>query len=315
MKPFLQFFQLIRWPNLLFIALTQYFFFFAIAEPVLSPVLFFNRESVILFYFLCFSSVLIAAAGYIINDYFDINIDIVNKPERLVVDNGISRRWAMFFHFIFSLAGILMGFYIGLENGNWFIGIAHTSVAILLWIYSTSFKKKAVVGNLLIALLTAWSLMVVYFYIVFNTGLSDLSSAHLELLQKLFRIALLYAAFAFIITYIREIVKDMEDVEGDRKYGCRTMPIVWGIQVSKIVATLSMVVLMALMLLALLYILQYNMWWPALYHTVCIIIPAAYTFYLLQKAQTGPDFSTVSRWIKIIMLAGILSMLLFKLFS
>ena len=121
-----------------------------------------------------------------------------------------------------------MGFYIGLENGNWFIGMAHTSVAILLWIYSTSFKKKLVIGNLLISLLTAWSLMVVYFYIVFNTDLADVSSSHVALLQKLFRIALLYTAFAFLITYIREIVKDMEDIEGDRKYGCHTMPIVWG---------------------------------------------------------------------------------------
>jgi 4-hydroxybenzoate polyprenyltransferase len=277
--------------------------------------MFFTRESILLFYILCTSSVLIAAAGYIINDYFDINIDIVNKPNRLVIDNGISRRWAMFFHFIFSLVGILMGFYIGLENGNWFIGMAHTSVAILLWIYSTSFKKKAVVGNLLISLLTAWSLMVVYFYIVFNTELADISTSHIELLQKLFRIALLYAAFAFVITYIRELVKDMEDIEGDRKYGCRTMPIVWGIQVSKIVATIAMIVLMALMLLALLYILQYKMWLPALYHIFFILAPSLYTFYLLQKANIGADFTKVSRWIKIVMLFGIISMLLFRIFA
>jgi 4-hydroxybenzoate polyprenyltransferase len=315
MKPLVQFFRLIRWPNLAFIALTQFFFFFAIAVPVLSPVMFFTRESILLFYILCVSSILIAAAGYIINDYFDINIDIINKPDRLVIDNGVSRRWAMFFHFIFSLAGILMGFYIGLENGNWFIGMAHTSVAILLWIYSTSFKKKAVVGNLLIALLTAWSLIVVYFYIVFNTELAYISTSHIELLQKLFRIALLYAAFAFVITYIREIVKDMEDIEGDRKYGCRTMPIVWGIQVSKIVATIAMIVLMALMMLALLYILQYKMWLPALYHILFILIPSSYTFYLLQKSNTGTDFTKVSRWIKIVMLFGIVSMLLFRIFA
>lgn len=315
MKPLVQFLQLIRWPNLIFIVLTQFFFFFAIAEPVLSPVMFFTRESILLFYILCASSVLIAAAGYIINDYFDINIDIINKPDRLVVDNGISRRWAMFFHFIFSLTGILMGFYIGLENGNWFIGMAHTSVAILLWIYSTSFKKKAVVGNLLISLLTAWSLMVVYFYIVFNTELAEISTTHIEILQKLFRIVLLYAAFAFVITYVREIVKDMEDIEGDRKYGCRTMPIVWGIQVSKIVATITMIILLALMTLALLYILQYKMWVPAVYHIIFILIPSSYTFYLLQKANIGADFTIVSRWIKIVMLFGVVSMLLFRIFA
>jgi 4-hydroxybenzoate polyprenyltransferase len=314
MKLLLKFLQLVRWPNLLFVALTQCFFFFAIAEPVLSSVMYFTRESIILFYILSGSSVLIAAAGYIINDYFDINIDIVNKPDRLVIDNGISRRWAMFFHFIFSIAGILMGFYIGLENGNWFIGFAHTSVALLLWVYSTSFKRKAVIGNLVIALLTAWSLMVVYFYLVYNTEFADLTTRHIEMLQKLFRIALLYAAFAFIITYVREIVKDMEDVEGDRKYGCRTMPIVWGMQVSKLVASFTMILLLGLMLLALIYILQYKMWLPAIYHVVCILTPTVYTFYLLQKSNTGADFSKVSRWIKIVMLFGIVSMLLFKIF-
>lgn len=315
MKSLLQFFRLIRWPNLVFIALTQYLFFIAVAVPVLGKGIYFTREVYLLFYILCFSSVLIAAAGYIINDYFDINIDMVNKPERLVLDNGISRRWAMFFHFIFSLAGILMGFYIGLENGNWFIGAANTGVAIILWIYSTSFKKQAVIGNVIIGLLTSWALMVVYFYLAFNEELIGQSMANVQSIQKLFRIAILYAAFAFLITFVREIVKDMEDVEGDRKYGCKTMPIIWGIQVTKIVASIFAVLLLALMLLALIYILQLKMWLPALYHLLLIFIPGCYTFYLLQNANAGADFGKVSLWIKLVMLSGILSMLLFKIFA
>ena len=315
MKPILQFFKLIRWPNLLFIALTQYLFFYAVAMPVFSTSLFITRETQILFHILSLSSVLIAAAGYIINDYFDLNIDTVNKPDRLVVDHGISRRWAMFFHFIFSLAGILMGFYIGLENGNWFIGIAHATVAILLWIYSTSLKQRAIVGNVVISMLTAWALLVVYFFLVFNEQYIQQATTYATAVQKLFRIALLYAAFAFLITYIREMVKDMEDVEGDRRYGCRTMPIIWGIQVTKLVTSIFMVFLLALMLLALIYIIQLNMWLPALYHILLIIVPTAYTFYLLQRSNNTADFTKLSRWIKIIIFFGILSMLFFKIFA
>ncbi|MFN9710323.1 MAG: geranylgeranylglycerol-phosphate geranylgeranyltransferase [Bacteroidota bacterium] len=315
MKLLLQFFRLIRWPNLVFIALTQYLFFIAIAEPVLGNAVYCTREVYLLFYVLSGSSVLIAAAGYIINDYFDLNIDTINKPERLVVDHGISRRWAMFFHFIFSLAGILMGFYIGLENGNWFIGTANTGVAILLWVYSTSFKKRAVIGNVIISMLTSWTLLVVYFDLAFNEDLIRQDTVSIQEIQKLFRIAILYAAFAFIITFIREVVKDMEDVEGDRKYGCKTMPIIWGIQVTKLVASIFSVFLLALMLLALIYILQLKLWAPALYHLFLIMLPGGYTFYLLQNANTSADFGKVSTWIKLVMLSGILSMLLFKIFA
>ena len=315
MKPVLQFFKLIRWPNLFFIALTQSLLFFAIAKPILSPYQFFTREAHWLFYLLCISSVLIAAAGYIINDYFDINIDLVNKPQKLVVDNGISRRWAMFFHFTFSLAGILIGFYIGLANGNWFIGFANTGVALLLWVYSTTFKKRAVAGNVIISLLTAWSLMVVYFYVLFNTEPMLLNPLYMGALQKFFRIALLYSSFAFLITLIREMVKDMEDVEGDRRYGCRTMPIVWGIQVSKIVVSIFMILLLSLLGMSLLYVLQFSMWVYGVYNLLLLLLPSIWSFKLFQQSQNTPDFAKVSRWIKGIMLSGILSMLLFWIFA
>jgi 4-hydroxybenzoate polyprenyltransferase len=259
--------------------------------------------------------VLIAAAGYIINDYFDLNIDTINKPDKLVVDHGISRRWAMFFHFIFSIAGILMGFYIGLENGNWLIGFANTGVAILLWIYSTSFKKRAVVGNTLIALLTSWTIMVIYFFVVFKEPIEEQSMLYTLAVQKLFRITLLYASFAFLVTFIREVIKDMEDIEGDRRYGCKTMPIIWGVSATKFIVSIFIVLLLALMFLALVYILQYKMFIPAAYHLICILIPAAYTFQLLQKANTSVDFGKISRWIKIVILFGILSMIFFRIFA
>jgi 4-hydroxybenzoate polyprenyltransferase len=309
------FFKLIRWPNLLFILLTQVLFFYGVAEPVLFEGGHMPREFRILFYLLCLASILIAAAGYIINDYFDINIDLVNKPSRLVVDKTVSRRWAIFFHMVFSMAGILISFYIGLQSNNWFIGFANTICVIVLWFYSTTFKKRLLSGNILISLLTAWTVLVVYFFAgnymggLFSMQVSA-SAAH-----KLLRLALLYTAFAFIITLIREVVKDVEDMEGDRKHGCRTMPIVWGVEFSKVFVSIWMVILLALLLTVLFYIIQFAMWVPALYIFLLIILPAAYALYLLMKSKTTVHFGKLSTWIKAVIFTGILSMILFKFFG
>jgi 4-hydroxybenzoate polyprenyltransferase len=309
------FFVLVRWKNLLFIALTQVLFYFGVATPVLENTQHITRELNILFWILCASSVLIAAAGYIINDYFDLNIDLVNKPTRMVVDKGISRRWAIFWHLIFSVAGILMGFYIGLQNGNWLIGIANTACVLVLWFYSTSFKKRLLIGNILISLLTGWTVMVVYFFVVFHQPQNWFERIPVDAMQKFLRLALLYGSFAFVITLVREVVKDIEDVEGDRKYGCRTMPIVWGTDFARIFASTWLVILLVLLLVVLFYVLQFGMWIAAVYNLLLIVVPAAYCFYLLSKAKTTPDYTRLSRWIKAVILTGILSMLLFKIFG
>jgi 4-hydroxybenzoate polyprenyltransferase len=309
------FLKLVRLPNLVFILLTQVLFFYGVVEPVLFGGAYMPREFRILFYLLCLASVLIAAAGYIINDYFDLNIDLVNKPKRLVVDKTVSRRWAIFFHMVFSMAGILISFYIGLQSNNWFIGFANLICVIVLWFYSTTFKKKLLSGNILISILTAWTVLVVYFFTINYMGGLFSEQTTAEASQKLFRLSLLYTSFAFIITLIREVVKDVEDMEGDRKYGCKTMPIVWGVDFSRIFVIIWMVILLALLLIVLIYIFQFFMWIPALYISFLIIVPATYTLFQLMKSSTPKDFSRLSKWIKYVMLAGILSMILFKFFA
>lgn len=315
MKSIIGFFQLIRWPNLLFIALTQLLFFYGVVEPVMFGLEYIPRDFRILFYFLCLASVIIAAGGYIINDYFDLNIDLVNKPHRLVIDKIIKRRWAIFFHMFFSVAGILLSFYIALQSNNWFIGFANTVCVMVLWLYSTTFKKKLLSGNILISMLTGWTVLVVYFFAIKYLSGMMAENLHPGAAQKLLRLALLYTSFAFIITLIREVVKDMEDMEGDRKYGCRTMPIVWGVDFSKIFAATWLVILLALLLIVLIYIIQFQMWVPAAYNLLFVIIPSAYALYLLMKSKTVADFNKLSKWIKAIIFTGILSMLLFKFFG
>ncbi|HEX4956876.1 MAG TPA: geranylgeranylglycerol-phosphate geranylgeranyltransferase [Lacibacter sp.] len=315
MSAMLGFLKLVRWPNLLFILLTQVLFFYGVVEPVLFNGIYMPREFRILFYLLCLASIFIAAAGYIINDYFDLNIDLVNKPSRMVVDKTVGRRWAIFLHMFFSMAGILISFYIGLQSNNWFIGFANTICVMVLWFYSTTFKKKLLSGNILISLLTGWTVLVVYFFASNYMGGIFSMQASVPSAHKFLRLALLYTAFAFIITLIREVVKDVEDLEGDRKYGCRTMPIVWGVEFSKVFVSIWMIILLALLLIVLFYILQFAMWAPAIYIVLLIILPAAYALFLLMKSKTTKDFTKLSLWIKAVIFTGILSMILFKFFG
>lgn len=315
MKKLSDFLTLIRWPNLVFIALTQILFFYCVVQPVLyGNNLYMPDEYYFLFFILCLSSVFIAAAGYVINDYFDLNIDLVNKPDKMVVDRSISRRWAIFFHMFFSLAGVLMGFYIGLQNGNWIIGFTNTACVFLLWFYSTNFKKKLLTGNLLISFLTAWVVFVVYLLTV-RQSVDLLHLINPGSHQKLFRLAILYASFAFIITLIREVIKDIEDMDGDARYGCKTMPIVWGVDFSKVFATIWLAILQVLLIIVLFYVLQFKMWVASMYCFFLIVLPSAYCMYLLFKAKTTKDFTLLSKWIKAVIFTGILSMILFKFFA
>jgi 4-hydroxybenzoate polyprenyltransferase len=164
----------------------------------------------------------------------------------------------------------------------------------------------------LISLLTAWVIVILYFS---KYPLEDLDKVATVNMQnvRFFRLTILYAAFAFVISLIREVVKDMEDLEGDRKYGCRTMPIVWGLNATKVFVAVWLIVLIASLILLQLYVIQMGWWVNIGYSIVCILIPLFYVFNQLFKAKTAADFSHLSTVIKIVMLTGILSMVFFKI--
>src|SRR5688500_6061266 len=175
MKLSAAFFNLIRWPTLLFIYLTQLLFYYCFVYPPYSHQ-FADYKNVLppgLFYLLALASVLIAAAGYIINDYFDLNIDRINKPGQQVIGTLIRRRWAIIWHMLFTSIGVLLSFYISFKIGYLLIGSLNLLAVVLLWFYSTTFKKQLLIGNITISLLTAWVILVLYFsevrfYLVFS---------------------------------------------------------------------------------------------------------------------------------------------------
>jgi 4-hydroxybenzoate polyprenyltransferase len=309
MKITAAFFKLIRWPNLFFIALTQSLFYYCVFKQLL-PDSSVHPQNQLLFYLLVTASVLIAAAGYIINDYFDLQIDIVNKPEKVVVDKIIKRRWTIVWHWLLSGIGLLLSFYISRQIGNWIIGIANVFSVLLLWFYSTTFKKKLLTGNVIIAALTAWVVLVVYFFCgaSFNTWSASGNTFNEP---KFFKLTILYAGFAFIVSLIREVIKDLEDREGDALYHCKTMPIIWGVPATKVFTAVWLVVAIAALSIVQLYAWQSGWWWIVLYSVVLTIIPLIIILQKLHKASTPADYHQLSTGIKLVMLTGILSMLFF----
>jgi 4-hydroxybenzoate polyprenyltransferase len=315
MRLFSAFLKMIRLPNLIFIALTQALFYYCILFPLLQAAG--GRPSIgqTGFIFLVAASVLIAAAGYIINDYFDVNIDQVNKPKKNVVDVIVSRRWAMLWHFLLSGLGVLISIYVSIRTGLWYIALANLACVFLLFGYSVSLKRKLLSGNILISVLTAWVVLVICFSEMRLVHFGGVSAAIATADRKIVRIGFLYAGFAFMLSLIREAIKDMEDVPGDAKYGSRTMPIAWGFHASKVYVAVWMIVLIAMLELVQVYVLQFHWWLPILYTGLLVILPLLYVFYKLFRAQTQQDFHRLSTITKFVMLTGILSMLFFYFYS
>jgi 4-hydroxybenzoate polyprenyltransferase len=306
MKPITAFLRLVRWSNLIFIILTQVLFYYCIYQPL------FHSDNLKELVWVIIASVLIAAAGNIINDYFDLNIDQINKPEKNVFARIIHRRWAIIWHFSFSLLGIAATA-IGVGIHKWYLVLANIACVALLWFYSTSFKRKLLIGNIVISVLTAWTVLILFF--AFTSAREAIMGSSPETI-KFFRASFLYAGFAFISTLIREAIKDMEDMEGDARYACRTLPIVSGIRSTKIYVAVWTVVLLAVLVILQLYVLQFpKPWWYAIvYSVVFVIIPLGYLLYKLLKAKTVKDFSGLSNLSKLIMFTGIVSMIFFRIY-
>lgn len=321
MKLLIAFFRLIRWPNLFFIVLTQFLFYYCVIDSGW-------RNNFILMEdrYLCvltISSVLIAAAGYIINDYFDLNIDAINKPKRQIVDVMINRRWAMVMHIVLSLAGVALGFWIDFHYHSWWIGLSNLACVMLLFGYSVTLKKKLLIGNVVISALTAWVILVVYFVQCEAADPARHADVYGNFLPshwpdytfKLIRIAFLYAGFAFIISLIREVIKDLEDIEGDRRFGCKTMPIAWGIPATKVFVGVWIIVMVLIVAAVQYYVLRFGWWWSATYSFFLVITPLLVILHFLRKAKISNDYRKLSSAVKLVMLAGILSMIFFKVNS
>lgn len=276
----LGFFRLIRWPNLLMIALTQYMGRVFLVGPSSEWQLILTEKAI---HFITLSTIFIAAAGYIINDYFDVKIDLINKPKRVIIGRYLKRRWAMTAHQIFNVLGCLLGLFVS----KWVFLVSVLSVT-LLWVYASYFKKRPFIGNVIVALLTALALLMLSIFYPQNRDL-----------------VLLYALFAFGITLIREIIKDMEDVRGDVSHGCRTLPIIWGIRRTKFFVYVLIAFFIPSLFLSAYWLENKQLAW--LFFALLGLI--GWLVYRLVYADTKREFGALSNLCKIIMLVGMMSMI------
>lgn len=311
MKKIQSFFQLIRYPNLLFIVLTQLFFYFFIIKPAyhqlneISP-----RLSDVNLGMIILASVFIAAGGYIINDYFDLNIDKINKPSKLVVDKYISRRWAMLLHLMFSTLGLLLTGVVAFNLQHPFLFLFNLLSVVLLWFYSTTFKKQLLTGNIIISVLTAWVVFVM-FVAEIKWSAGQLLPIGSDELITIYKAAVLYGGFAFIISLIREVIKDIEDELGDRKNGCKTMPIVWGMVSTKVFVSVWIIVLIGLFLTIMIYAVMQKWLLIAIFTLFILIKYLLNLIFKLINASSIIHYNSISKNLKWLMFYGILSMALY----
>ncbi|MEN8247722.1 MAG: geranylgeranylglycerol-phosphate geranylgeranyltransferase [Bacteroidota bacterium] len=272
--------KLVRWKNLLIIIATQYLSAYFLTGTI-------SVESLLLdirMLGLSISTVLIAAAGYVINDYYDVKIDYVNRPERVVVGRYLMRRYILFLHAFLNVTGITIGILV-----SWKIGFIDFFAAGFLWFYSNLLKRLPLLGNLTVALLTGLSVFIVYVH--FNVS---------------FFLFAAYAAFAFFISLIREIIKDIEDLEGDKKFDCKTLPIVLGIRKSKLI----IYVINVIFLISVAFLLKQEPKFLWVLSGLSILL--GWLSFKLYKADKSKDFSRLSNFTKQIMILGLISMIFFK---
>ncbi len=310
-------FKIIRWPNLLIIIATQCLMRYGLVGPLLhhlpgtlngQPVPVPDIGLVMSdfhFFLLVFATVMLTAAGYVINDYFDTRTDMINRPERVLVGKEISRRQALALHVVLNALGVGAGVYLSWAIGFSFLGIVFILAAGLLWFYSTTYKRQLLVGNLLVAFLTALvPFMVPLFEIpLVNREYASVMVAYHATWKPLMIWAGGISLFAFLLTLIREIIKDMEDYEGDWSFGRNSLPVVAGLDVTRY-AVLGLVAVTIVMILGVIFLYLRDTV-TVIYGLGLVVLPLVWLAVKMIKARSPRDYHRASTLTKWIMLAGL----------
>lgn len=305
MQNMISFFKLIRWKNLLLIALVQLLIKYALLEPF-EVVLFTLNDFG--FSLLVLATLCIAAAGNVINDIYDIETDLVNKPDKVIVGNSISENAAFNMYILLTILGVGLGFYISNLVGRSGFSSIFVIISALLYIYATYLKQTTLFGNLLISFLVAISLIIVGLFEL----LPVITEQNRETQLTFFKIIFDYSIFAFMINLLREMVKDIEDINGDYKAEMKTLPIVIGRERSlKVVFALSLIPLFAVAFYVITYL--YKHYIAVGYFLIFIIAPLLYFTIKAFSAETKKELSFLSILLKFIMFFGIMSILLYPL--
>jgi 4-hydroxybenzoate polyprenyltransferase len=304
-KPYL---QLLRIGNLAFLAILLYVMEKWVVVPLLHLEKFPEQMPWWILVLLILSTICIAAGGYVINDYFDVKIDRINRPDDMVVTRVISREGAMRWFYVLTAVGITAGLATAWWAHSWNLLFIYVVIPGLLWFYSASYKRMLLVGNLIVAFISALvPLIVAIIHADYLQHLYGDSLAYTPIIGQLYIWLGGFALFSFLLTWAREVVKDMEDIEGDREMECRTMPIVWGETASKVVVTILVVATMALVSYIAWFVLPFPMEWSTLtsrFVVFGLLVPMVCVLVLLWFARSKRELHTVQQVLKFAMFLG-----------
>ncbi len=296
----MKFLQLIRYKNLLLLALMQLIIRFGYLEQIHIPLSLFYWQYALLI----LATVLIAAGGYVINDIFDQETDQHNKPNKVIIGTFISETTAYSIYAALTIAGVACGFVLSNSISHPNFAILFVLIATLLYIYASTIKQIAVIGNILIAALLAFSVIIIGIFDIFpNTFESNQQQMALA-----FSILLDYAKFAFFINLVREMIKDIEDIEGDKIQEMKTLPIIIGtIKTTKIAFILLLVPTLYLFFYLNQYLFSNNLYYGIFYLMILVIAPIILCLIRIWNAKEKKDFRQISIILKWIIFFGILS--------
>ncbi len=259
---------------------------------------------------LVLSTVLIAAAGYVINDIMDQETDNDNNPNEVIIGKSISETMAYNIYVALNVMGVGIGFYLSNVIQKPSFAAIFILIAATLYLYATSLKQMLLVGNIIVALLLSISVVII--------GVFDLLPATYEgnqaIMSIMFKILLDYAIFAFIVNFIREIAKDMEDVNGDYNQGMSTLPIALGIErTSKITFGLLAISIAVLLFYINSNLMAFKLYFATLYALILVVGPMFFCLIKMWSAKIQEDFKLISNVLKLVIFFGILSILIINL--
>lgn len=302
--------KLIRFQNLLMVLLTLVLTRYALLQEVFILVL-----STSQFIILTVSILSITAGGYIVNDILDLKADLINKPQKVVINHKVTSQTAWVLYGVCNSIGLSLGTYISITLGAPLLSLIFWGSAIGLYWYSSTLKRWPLVGNLMIAFLVALTIITLY---IFETSTTEKGIRTMEALTRAFGKnvvqfpVVVYIVFSFLTTLIREILKDLEDINGDYAMHMQTLPILLGRKRTRAVALLLSIVLLILLIFITKEFVSTQILFLG-YVVLLIILPLTYFIYTLWNAQTQAQYHYLSQFMKWLMCLGIVSMLFFKL--
>ncbi|MBO7481774.1 MAG: geranylgeranylglycerol-phosphate geranylgeranyltransferase [Bacteroidales bacterium] len=309
MKNFL---RIIRWKNILVIALTM----MAMRMLVIFPVFKLYGIDVMFpdwgFYMLMLATMLIAAGGYVINDYFDMHIDSVNRSKKMIVGVAMPRRKAIALHLWLSIFGLACGIAATVAAHRFWYIFIFIGAFVLLWIYSRDLKKSTFWGNLLIAMLSGIVPLLVamteYFAVADSISYWDI--CHINAVKMAMQVIIFFSVFAFLFSLMREIVKDCEDIEGDKLNGVRSIPVKIGLKKTNvIISVLALISVFAVLFFWYYYLSQTRFFMyesvPIFYLGFFVLLPTFICGIISLFGTSKRKYSFVSAALKVIMVIGI----------